>query len=182
MPVSTSGSAPTLRSRIHTHVSISCTRVRARARTDPLPPRSRDANKAFSKLVPNCNIAWPRERSFLNTRCCNSILSTLVSLSFSVALWPRCTSPACLQDSLSFSISFSLCVAYARGNTSYATRRKGKNRSVRNGPRAIDRRMRFSLEKNKRILPKKRSTFEKTDKSRGNNMCLSSIIHLFVTI
>lgn len=126
MPVSTSGSAPTLRSRTHTRVSTRAC-ARARARTDPLPPRSRDANKAFSKLVPNCNIAWPRERSFLNTRCCNSILSTLFSLSFSVALRPRCTiSRLPRKFSLPFAISFSLRVAYARGNTSYATRREGK--------------------------------------------------------
>jgi len=104
MRVSTSGSAPTLRSHTqthvgtHTHVGISCARA-----ADPLPPRSREANKAFSKLVPNCNIAWSRERSFL----------IHAAIQYSRRYFP-CPSPSLfdhdarlLQDSLSFSISLS---------------------------------------------------------------------------
>lgn len=87
----------------HTWAHIRTWAYRARARTDLLPPRSRDANKAFSKLVPNCNIAWSRERSFL----------IHAAIQYSRRYFP-CPSPSLfdhdarlLQDSLSFSISLS---------------------------------------------------------------------------
>ena len=61
----------------------SLARTRTRVRAYNRPTSSLNANKDLFKPVPNCNIAWSREHSFLNTLQLNTpgaIFSLFLSL------------------------------------------------------------------------------------------------------
>lgn len=129
-----------------------------------------NANKAFSKLVPNCNIACGRARA---------IVSKYMLLQFNtldaIFSLPLCRSWTVIHDSC-LPARFSLFLCALRTHVEIRVTRRGgreKDRSVRNDPidrMRVENAVLFRKEKGFR-RDEKGNTFEKTDKSRAAITC-----------